>query len=84
MSEANNNFPVEAQAQKSDDNTHPALRGLMKLSPGRQIGMMLALAVSVAIGLAVVLWAQEPSYDLLLSGIAEKSDFRIFSEGEGT
>lgn len=78
MSEANNNFPVEAQPQKpQDDNTHPALRGLMKLSPGRQIGMMLALAVSVAIGLAVVLWAQEPSYDLLLSGVAEKDSAEI-------
>lgn len=80
MSEANNNFPVEAQPQgaKPDgNNVHPALKGLMKLSPGRQIGMMLALAVSVAVGLAVVMWAQAPSYDLLFSGVAEKDAAEI-------
>ena len=79
MSEANNNFPVEAQPQKpqEENSGHPALRSLMKLSPGRQIGIMLALAISVAIGLAVVLWAQAPSYDLLLSGVAEKDSAEI-------
>ncbi|AEG01336.1 flagellar basal-body MS-ring/collar protein FliF [Methylomonas methanica] len=80
MSEANNNFPVEAQPQggKPDDNNiHPALQSLLKLSPGRQIGMMVALAVSVAIGLAVVMWAQAPSYDLLFSGVAEKDAAEI-------
>ena len=79
MSEANNNFPVEAQPQQppDDNSVHPALRGLMKLSPGRQIGLILALAISIAIGLAVVLWAQAPSYDLLFSGIAEKDAAEI-------
>lgn len=74
MSEANNNFPVETQRQRAepDDNVHPALKGLMKLTPARQVGLMLALAVSVAIGVAVVLWAQAPSYDLLFSDVAEK------------
>lgn len=80
MSEANNNFPVEAQLQKApqdDDAVHPALKSLMKLSPARQLGTMLALAVSIAIGLAVVLWAQAPSYDLLFSGVAEKDAAEI-------
>lgn len=80
MSEANNNFPVEAQPQNApsdDNNIHPALRGLMKLTPARQVGMMLALAVSIAIGLAVALWAQAPSYDLLFSGVAEKDAAEI-------
>lgn len=80
MSEANNNFPVEARpqgVQPDDNNIHPALKSLMKLSPGRQIGMMLALAVSVAVGLAVVMWAQAPSYDLLFSGVAEKDAAEI-------
>nr|WP_230874837.1 flagellar basal-body MS-ring/collar protein FliF [Methylomonas sp. LL1] len=49
----------------------------MKLSAARQIGLILALAVSIAIGLAVVLWAQAPSYDLLFSGIAEKDSAEI-------
>ncbi len=79
MSEVNNNFPLEAQPQLAapEDNMHPALRSLMKLSPGRQIGLMLALAVSIAIGLAVVLWAQAPNYDLLFSGVAEKDSAEI-------
>ena len=74
MSEANNNFPVEAKPQQPEpgDNMHPVVKNLMKLSTGQQIGLMLALAVSIAIGIAVVLWAQTPSYDLLFSGVAEK------------
>lgn len=79
MSEANNNFPVEAQPQKSaqEANLPPVFKNLMKLSAARQIGLMLALAASVAIGMAVVLWAQAPSYDLLFSGVAEKDAAEI-------
>ncbi len=82
MSEANNNFPVEAQPQQAakaeqDDRMHPAFKGLMKLPVARQIGLMLALAVSIAIGMAVVLWAQAPSYDLLFPGVAEKDAAEI-------
>lgn len=74
MSEANNNFPVEAQPQQSGpgDKMHPVVKNLMKLSTGQQLGLMLTLAVSIAIGIAVVLWAQAPSYDLLFSGVADK------------
>lgn len=79
MSEANNNFPVEAKAEKTEqgDSIHPVLKKLMKLSPARQLGFMLALAVSIAIGIAVVLWAKEPGYDLLFTGIAEKDAAEI-------
>lgn len=79
MSEANNNFPVEAQPQHAvlDDKMHPAFKSLLKLSGARQIGLMLALAVSIAIGMAVVLWAQAPSYDLLFPGVAEKDAAEI-------
>ncbi len=79
MSELDNNYPLQAQAQQTtgDDKVHPALRNLAQLPMGRQIGLMLALAMSVAIGVAVVLWAQTPSYDLLFSGIAEKDSAEI-------
>jgi len=50
---------------------HPAISGLAKLSLARQIGLMLGLALSVAIGVAVVLWSQEPSYGRLYSEIGE-------------
>lgn len=50
---------------------HPALKGLAGLTMARQIGLMLGLALSVAIGVAVVLWSQEPSYGRLYSEIGE-------------
>lgn len=78
MSEVNNNFPVETQAPSaSGDKLHPMLKNLMKLTPARQIGLMFALAISVAIAVAVVLWAQSPNYDLLFSGVADKDAAEI-------
>ncbi len=49
--------------------TPPILKGIGNLSMARQIGLMLSLALSVAIGIAVVLWSQEDSYGLLYSGM---------------
>lgn len=60
------------QALMAKSNAHPAVKGLAELSIGRQIGIMLGLAFSVAIGIAVVLWSQEPSYSRLYSEISEK------------
>ncbi len=56
---------------------HPALSGMMNLSAVRQFGLMLGLAISVAIGVAVVLWSQEPNYDLLFSNMAEQDSAEI-------
>lgn len=50
---------------------HPAIKGLAGLTIARQVGIMLGLALSVAIGVAVVLWSQEPSYGRLYSEIGE-------------
>ncbi|MGY6277581.1 flagellar basal-body MS-ring/collar protein FliF [Methylomonas sp. MgM2] len=74
MSEVNNHFPVGTQPAQSepDSKLHPVITSLMKLAPGRQLGLVAALAVSVAIAVAVVLWAQAPNYDLLFSGVGEK------------
>ena len=60
------------QALKAKAEAHPAVKGLSELSIARQIGIMLGLALSVAIGVAIVLWAQEPSYARLYSEIGEK------------
>ena len=51
---------------------HPAIKGVSELSIVRQVGLMLGLAFSVAVGVAVVLWSQAPSYDLLFSSLAEQ------------
>ncbi|MDD4905494.1 MAG: flagellar basal-body MS-ring/collar protein FliF [Methylobacter tundripaludum] len=50
---------------------HPAIKGLAGLTIARQIGLMLGLAFSVAIGVAIVLWSQESSYGRLYSEIGE-------------
>ncbi len=49
--------------------TPPVLKGLGNLSIARQMGLMLGIALSVAIGIAVVLWSQADSYDLLYVGM---------------
>lgn len=81
MSEIENNFPVEAhpegQPPVANNKLTAALNTLSKLSPARQVGLIAALAISVAIAVAVVLWAQAPSYDLLFSGVAEKDAAEI-------
>lgn len=45
------------------------LFGFHKLTLLRQIGLMVGLAASVALGVAVVLWAQEPNYQPILSDV---------------
>ncbi len=43
--------------------------GFNKLNLMRQVGLMIGLAASVALGLSVVLWAQEPNYQPVMSNI---------------
>ena len=55
----------------------PAEQAAMQLqaSPNhmiRQLGVMVALAVSVALGVAVVLWSQTPNYGLLYSNVGDR------------
>ncbi len=77
QSEAPHNLAVDEQQQ---ENVHPAMKGLLGLTVFRQIGLMLGLAFSVAIGVAVVLWSQTPSYGLLFAGVAEKDAAQILEE----
>jgi flagellar M-ring protein FliF len=46
-----------------------AVAGFNRLGIFRQIGLMVGLAASVAIGFAVVLWSQEPDYRPLMSDL---------------
>ncbi len=57
---------------KETTNTPPVLKGIGNLSMAGQIGLMLGLALSVAVGIAGVLWSQSASYDLLYVGMEEK------------
>jgi flagellar M-ring protein FliF len=50
-----------------------AWQGLLGLPMARQVGLMVALAASVALGVAVVLWSQSPSYGLLYGNLAPEA-----------
>lgn len=43
-----------------------------RLTALRQLGLMIGLAASVAIGTAIVLWSQQPNYGLLFGGLSGK------------
>ena len=79
MSELDRNLPMDARPQEVAETSkmQQALTGLSKLPVSRQVGLMLGLALSVAIGVAVVLWSQAPAYDLLFASVAEKDSAEI-------
>ncbi|CEK11238.1 flagellar basal-body MS-ring/collar protein FliF [Legionella hackeliae] len=54
------------------DNASTAAARFASLSIPRQVGLMLGLAASVAIGVAVVLWSREPSYMPLYNEISTR------------
>lgn len=58
-------------AARTDNEILPP-QSLMQIPAVRQLGIMLGIAASVAIGVAVVLWSQTPNYALLYSNMAEK------------
>ena len=48
------------------------VNGFQGLPALRQIGLMVGLAASVALGVAVVLWSQQPAYTLLYANLGSK------------
>lgn len=58
---------------------HPAVQGIAELTIAKQVGLMLGVAFSVAIGVAVVLWSQAPSYDLLFPSLGEQDASEILA-----
>jgi len=61
-----NELPAKLQAQNLSRN--PMVR---------QLGVMIGIAASVALGVAVVLWSQTPSYSLLFGNLAQKDATEI-------
>lgn len=55
------NVPAPADSDQPESRSD-LLFGFNRLNLFRQIGLMVGLAASVALGVAVVLWAQEPNY----------------------
>lgn len=54
----------------TDMTTGNPMMGFNRLSIVRQIGLMVGLAASVAIGFAVVLWSQQPQQSVLFSNLS--------------
>lgn len=61
------------------DNVSNQFSGLNGLPVARQLGLMIGLAASVAIGVAVVLWSQAPSYRLLYSNLADQDVAQVIN-----
>jgi len=64
------NLPATSAADSSGDGRGRAFMGFNRLDLLRQIGLMVGLAASVALGVAVVLWAQEPNYQPVLGDLS--------------
>lgn len=62
--------PVDSDTPKKPLLGLSFLENLSDMSMLRQIGLMVGLAASVAIGFAVVLWSQQPDYRPLLGSMA--------------
>lgn len=84
MSEQDNGSLTELDSEVNPLNelskqteTPPLLKGLGNLSIARQIGLMLGIALSVAVGIAVVLWSQTDSRDMLFSGLGNEDATEI-------
>src|SRR5690606_2494572 len=60
------------------ERTLPALPSLAELpAPVRQVGLLVGLAASVAIGVAVVLWSQATPMTPLYTGLADRDAAEI-------
>jgi flagellar M-ring protein FliF len=62
-----------------DKSTSNLVEGFNNLNLLRQVGLMVALAASVAIGFAVVLWTQEDDYRPLYSNLNQLDSSEIIS-----
>lgn len=67
--ETTSNMPV-AQGGDSSESNSDLFLGFNRLNLLRQVGLMVGLAASVALGVAVVLWAQEPNYQPVVGDLS--------------
>lgn len=67
----------EAMALLSPEALTTQFQGFSRLPVLRQIGLMIGLSASIALGVAVVLWSQEPNYSLLYSGVTSEDAAQI-------
>ncbi|ODM31967.1 flagellar M-ring protein FliF [Marinobacter adhaerens] len=63
------NMPAAREGDATESRSD-LFMGFNRLNLLRQIGLMVGLAASVALGLAVVLWAQEPNYQPVVGDLS--------------
>jgi flagellar M-ring protein FliF len=56
----------------SGENVMAQVAGFSALPAFRQLGLMVGLAVSVALGVTVAMWSQTPNYSMLYGGLSAK------------
>lgn len=66
----NQNPPATTDQAAGLESRSDMLFGFNRLALFRQIGLMVGLAASVALGVAVVLWAQEPNYQPVIGDMS--------------
>lgn len=59
------------------DTVNAQMRGFGKLGALRQVGLMIGLAASVALGVAIALWSHEPNYGLLYANLNDRDKAEV-------
>ncbi|MDH5632745.1 MAG: flagellar basal-body MS-ring/collar protein FliF [Gammaproteobacteria bacterium] len=78
MAEAVELTPAQVVPQKGRTMQAPAsIRGINRLPVVKQVGLMIGLAASIALGVAVALWSQKPSFQLLYGNLAERDLMQV-------
>lgn len=72
QSESKNLVPGGQAAVVQSEKSSPILRAWMQMPRGRQIGLLAAIAFSLAAAIAVLLWANKTEYARLFSNLEEK------------
>ncbi|KAA1174774.1 flagellar basal body M-ring protein FliF [Marinobacter salinexigens] len=67
---ASTNMPAAQESHDAPESGSDLFLGFNRLNLLRQIGLMVGLAASVALGVAVVLWAQEPNYQPVVGDLS--------------
>ncbi len=72
QSESKNLVPGGQVTVVQSDKSWPVLKAWMQMPRGRQIGLLAAIAFSLAAAIAVLLWANKTEYARLFSNLEEK------------
>jgi flagellar M-ring protein FliF len=65
---------MAAELTQTDSGKFPELKGqaLLENPVFRQLGVMIGIALSVALGVAVVMWSQTPNYSMLYGNLSQQ------------